>query len=70
MDIFLHCLFIFWMVGCVITAIVACIEAYYSEKRGENIDEFCNMICPIIMLSWIYLIMSRKRLMKLFFEAE
>lgn len=61
-------LWFFWLLGSVITGIVACVEAYYLNKKGENIDEFCNVICVIIIISWIYLILSRKRLKKLFTE--
>lgn len=61
-------LWFFWLLGSVITAIVACVEAYYLNKKGENIDEFCNVICVIIIISWVYLILSRKRLKKLFTE--
>ena len=63
-----YCLCWFWLFGSVIAGIVACIEAYYLEKKGENIDEFCNAICPVIMISWIYLILSRKCLEKMFIE--
>ena len=57
-----YCLWFFWLLGSVIAGIVACVEVYYLEKRGENIDEFCNVMCTIIIISWIYLILSRKRL--------
>lgn len=63
-----YCLWIFWLFGSVIAGIVAFIEAYYLEKKGENIDDFCNVICVIIITSWIYLILSRKRLKKMFTE--
>ena len=63
-----YCLWIFWLFGSVIAGVVACVEEYYLNKRGENIDEFCNVICAIIIISWLYLILSRKRLKKLFIE--
>ena len=37
-----YCLLGFWLLGSVIAGIVACVEAYYLNKRGENIDDFCN----------------------------
>ena len=49
-----YCLWFFWLLGSVIAGIVACVEAYYLEKKRENIDEFCNVICTIIIISWIY----------------
>ena len=63
-----YCLWIFWLFGSVIAGIVACIEAYYLNKKGENIDEFCNAICVVVITSWIYLILSRERLKKMFIE--
>ena len=63
-----YCLWFFWLLGSVIAGIIACVEAYYLEKKGENVDEFCNAICAIIIISWIYIILSRKRLKKMFTE--
>lgn len=63
-----YCLWFFWLLGSVIAGIIACVEAYCLNKKGENIDEFCNVICVIIIISWVYLILSRSRLKKLFTE--
>ena len=63
-----YCLWFFWLLGSVIAAIVACVEAYYLNKKGENIDEFCNAICTIAIISWAYLILSRKHMKKMFIE--
>lgn len=49
-------------VGIIIAFILACVEYYLENKRGENVDEFDTMICPLALLSWVYVYVFVKRI--------
>lgn len=46
-----------YAIGCIISFILGCYEAYSRQKHNKNIEEFPVMISFITLLSWVYVIM-------------
>ena len=45
-----------YTIGCILSFMLGCYDAYHLKKRGFNIDQFPNMIGPITFLSWLFII--------------
>lgn len=52
-----HYILYAYCIGVIAAFILGCIDAYRRSKRGENIEQFPEMIAPIALMSWLYVFM-------------